>query len=119
MNTLYEDMMADPELLDVDAEWSACMAGAGQPGFSVQNDARSSISDKMNTMYDDSGSVDEAAMDAVGEEEIELALVDLDCREETGYQDTMESVQFKLEQQFIDDHKAELEAFRADAEQGN
>lgn len=119
MNTLYEDMMAAPELVDVDAEWSACMADAGHPGFSVQNDARSSISDKMNTMYDDSGSADEAAMDAVAEEEIELALVDLDCREETDYQDTMESVQFKLEQQFIDDHKAELEAFRADAEQGN
>ena len=25
----------------------------------------------------------------------------------------------EIEQQFIDDHKAELEAFRADAEQGN
>ena len=119
INTLYEDMGTSPDLAGADAEWSACMAEAGHPGFSVQNDARNSISDKMNTLYDDSGSVDKAAMDAVEEEEIELALVDLDCREETDYQDTMESVQFKLEQQFIDDHKAELESYRADLEQGN
>lgn len=119
MNTLYDEMMASPELAGADAEWSACMADAGHPGFSVQTDAQNSISDKMSALYEDSDSMDEAAMDAVGEEEIELALVDLDCREETGYRDTMESVQFKLEQQFIDDHKTELESFRADLEQGN
>lgn len=122
MNTLYEDMMASPELAAVSAEWAACMADAGHPGFSVQTDAQNSISDKMSGLYGDpdaAAPVDDAAMKAVGEEEIELALVDLDCREETGYRDTMESVQFKLEQQFIDDHKAELEAFRADLEQGS
>ena len=118
MNTLYGDMMSAPELATAEAEWSACMADAGHPGFSVQADAQNSINEKMSGLYSDSEPMDEAAMAAVGEEEIEIALADLDCREESGYRDTMESVQFELEQQFIDDHKAELEAFRADFEQG-
>lgn len=132
MNTLYEDMLSSPELTGADAEWSACMADAGHPGFSAQLDAQESISEKMNAAYEatsatigataeavDPGAMVEPDMDALGEEEIELALADLDCREKTDYRDTMESVQFELEQQFIDDHKAELEAFRADIEQGN
>ena len=138
MNTLYEDMMSSPELTEADAEWSTCMADAGHPGFSVQLDAQNSISDKMNSIYEStsaayedgstgtsataapgSSGMDETALAELGEEEIELALADLDCREKTNYRDAMESVQFDLEQQFIDDHKAELEAFRADLEQGN
>ncbi len=138
MNTLYEDMMSSPEISKADADWSACMADAGHPGFSVQMDAQNSINDKMNAIYEatsttyedgstetfataapGSGGMDDPAMKELGEEEIELALVDLDCREKTDYRDSMESVQFELEQQFIDDHKTELEAFRADMEQGN
>jgi len=132
MNTLYEDMMSSPELTEADAEWSSCMADAGHPGFTAQLDAQNSINEKMNSAYDgmsagssataeavEPGAMVEPDMDGLAEEEIAIALADLDCREKTNYRDTMESVQFELEQQFIDDHKAELEAFRADIEQGN
>lgn len=135
MNTLYEDMMASPELSDLDAQWAACMADAGHPGFSAQQDAQNSINEKMNAVYENSvptatatsaasgetapAGPDEAAMDAVADEEVELATADLDCREKTDYRDKMQEVQFKREQQFVDDHKAELEAFRADLEQGS
>jgi hypothetical protein len=128
MNTFYETMMSSPELSDIEAAWSACMAEAGRPGFSAQSDAQTSINEEMNAFYENSGAMaapdetgmpDEAEMEALGEKEIELALVDLDCREETDYRQKQQDVQFKQEQQFVDDHQAELEAFRADLEQGS
>ncbi|MFJ7750100.1 hypothetical protein ACIQXM_09110 [Arthrobacter sp. NPDC097144] len=135
MNTLWEDAMSAPEISTLNAEWAACMADAGHPGFSAQQDAQNSINEKMNAAYENSAPTatatsaasgetapagsDEADMSELGKEEIELALADLDCREKTEYRDKMLEVQFKREQQFVDDHKAELEAFRADLEQGS
>ncbi|WP_394253589.1 hypothetical protein [Arthrobacter pityocampae] len=121
MTAFYEDMGSSPELTDLDAAWSSCMADAGQPGFSAQMDAQNSINEKSNALYEEAGETgpDEAAMAELGEEEIELALADLDCREKTDYQEKRLDVQNKQEQQFVDDHKAELEAFRADLEQGS
>jgi hypothetical protein len=119
MNEFYENMMKSPELADVDAAWSSCMADAGQPGFSVQFDAQNSISEESNAIYENGSETgpDQAELDALGEKEIELALIDLDCREETDYRQKQQDVQFEQEQQFVDDHKTELEAFRADLEQ--
>ncbi|GAA1113911.1 hypothetical protein [Arthrobacter flavus] len=121
MNGFYEDMMSSPELADVDAAWSSCMADAGQPGFSAQMDAQNSINDQMNSLYENTAETgpDEVAMTELGEKEIDLALVDLDCRDKTDYQEKLQDVQFAQEQQFVDDHKTELEAFRADLEQGS
>ncbi len=56
-------------------------------------------------------------MAALGEEEVELALADLGCREETDYRQKAQDIQFELEEQFIADHESELEALRAAAEQ--
>jgi hypothetical protein len=121
MNTFYETVMTSPELADVDADWSACMADAGQPGFAAQMDAQNSINEQMNALYEKAGEagLDETAMMEIGEKEIDLALVDLDCREEVDYKAKQQDVQHKLEQQFVDDHKAELEALKADLEQGS
>lgn len=135
MNSLWEDTMSAPEISALNAEWAGCMADAGYPGFSAQQDAQNSINEKMNAAYENSvptatatgaasgetapAGPDGADMSELGKEEIELALADLDCREKTEYRDKMQEVQFKREQQFVDDHKAELEAFRADLEQGS
>lgn len=135
MNKLYETMMDSPELADIDAAWASCMADSGHPGFTTQFDAQNSIGEEMNALYEESSGSgldgsetdpdealmagpDEAQMAELGEKEIELALVDLECREKTGYQDAFQKVNNELEQQFIDDHEAQLEAFKADAEQG-
>ena len=60
---------------------------------------------------------DQAEMDALGEKEIALALVDLDCREQTDYRERQADVQRQVEEQFIADHKAELDALVAASEQ--
>lgn len=56
-------------------------------------------------------------MKALGEREIELALIDLDCRTETSYVEKSLKIQFALEEKFIAENKADLEAFKAAAEQ--
>ena len=132
MNEFYENSMSSPELAAIDAEWASCMADAGRPGFTAQTDAQTSINEEMNAFYEEmqppAGEMDleemtappmpdEAAMAELGEKEIELALVDLDCREKTDYRAKADEVRFEQEQQFVDDHRAELDALKADLEQ--
>ena len=120
LNKFYEDAMNSPEFAEIDAAWASCMTDAGHPGFSTQYEAQNSVGDESNALYEDNPEAgpDEALMTALSEKEIELALVDLDCREETDYRDRQQEIQAEKEQQFVDDHKEQLEAMKADAEQG-
>ena len=126
INSLYEDSADSPELTALDAEWAECMDAAGHPGFSAQFDAQNSIYEAQNEIYEavevdadgnSTGEPDQAAMDALGEQEITLALADLDCREDTDYRQRAEDIQFELEEQFVADHETELDALLAAAEQ--
>jgi hypothetical protein len=97
------------------------MADGGHSGFAKQADAQTSISDKLNEYYNGQTEYveDDPKLDALGEEEIALAVADLDCREKTNYRDEYEKVQFALEEQFIADNKADLDALKAAAEQAS
>ena len=125
MDELWEQTTSDPAMVELDAAWSACMEAAGHGGFATQVDAQNSIYDQQNKLYEDAAPAegeeyvepDPAAMDALGEQEVELALADLDCREETDYRQQAQDIQFELEERFIADHESELEALRAAAEQ--
>lgn len=124
INSFYEGQPSWPGQAELDAAWSDCMSEAGHSGFAVQWDAQNSIYDEQNKIYEETsdpetGEIDQAAMDALGEKEIDLALADLDCREQTDYRQKVEDITFEQEQQFVDDHKAELDAMKAAAEQGN
>jgi hypothetical protein len=134
INDLYTETATRPEIVALDGEWAACMDAAGQPGFTTQMDAQQSIYDAQNAFYEDSSLAtteldaeatsgapfeepDQAELDALGEEEVALALVDLDCREQTDYRDRQLEVQRQVEEQFIADHQAELDALVAASEQ--
>ncbi|MFV0373662.1 hypothetical protein [Microbacterium sp.] len=120
LEALYASLDDAPERIELDREWSECMAEAGHGGFAKQSDAQESIMDELNAAWDDperTGDVAESDLAAISDKEVELALADLDCREKTDYMTRALRVQFALEQQFIDEHKAELDALRAAAEQ--
>ncbi|GHE13439.1 hypothetical protein [Klenkia taihuensis] len=123
MDEFWTNSAESPEMSALDGEWAACMDAAGHSGFAQQYDAQNSIYDAQNELYEAGGEgeeyvePDQAAMDALGEREVELALADLDCRVETDYRDRQTDIQNELEQQFVDDHRTELEALRAAAEQ--
>lgn len=133
MDELWETTQNAPEMADLNREWSSCMSDAGEPGFTEQSDAAGSIYDAVNAVYDefyadidwenveedfDPGDpADSPEMVELGEREIELALIDLDCRKKTNYTQKSLEIQFALEKQFIAEHKTELEALKAAAEQ--
>ncbi|WP_288873351.1 hypothetical protein [uncultured Microbacterium sp.] len=143
LQKLSTEAQEGPELADLNAEWATCMADHGEPGFAAQADAGQSIIAAQEKIYEaasggdgesgdgesgDGESGDGPAADiqdpndspemkALGEREIELALVDLECREKTSFATRSLRIQFALEEKFIAENKAELDAFKAAAEQ--
>lgn len=120
INEFYMQMETTPELADIDAAWADCMADAGYSGFTRQYDAQESIYTELNSYYEGVTEFieDDPALDEIADREVELALADLDCRESTDYRERRQEVAVALEEQFIADNKAALEALVADAEQG-
>lgn len=135
MQELWNSTQEAPEYKELNAAWASCMDEGGEPGFSAQADAQQSISDEQNALYEaasggEATEVDPESLEAVdpmtspemkalGEREIELALVDLDCRTKTSYTAESLKIQFALEEKFIAENKADLEAFKAAAEQNS
>ncbi|GAB7191452.1 hypothetical protein NUM3379_21590 [Kineococcus sp. NUM-3379] len=117
ISDFYAEQPSWPELAEANSAWSDCMADAGHPGFTAQQDAQTSILAEEGALSA-APDVDQEALDDLGEEEVELALADLGCREETRYEEKFDRVAFEKEQQFVDDHRTELQAMKADAEQG-
>lgn len=126
MNAMYEEQMSSPEIKTLQSEWSACMADAGYPGFATPEDAMTAIQDEQNALWenlpqpenpDDPDAVwpEPSADDlkAIKEKDIETALADFRCKESVRWTEREQKVSFALEEQFIADHKAELDAYKA------
>lgn len=121
LNAFYESSMAAPEYVELDQSWSECMADAGHPGYATQMEAQNSFVEDLNSYYENQTEwvENDPALDELAEKEVELALVDLDCRVELDYTEKRRAISVVLEEQFIEDHKAELDALKAAAEQGS
>jgi len=108
----------------IEADWVNCMADAGYPGFTVHMDAISSfVQNDIGGLYQTwdqaRGNVENSPeYAALADREIDLALADYDCRAAVNYEARKEAATQEVEAQFVADHKAELEALRASAEQG-
>ena len=127
-----QEMASHPDLAPLEAEWAACMAERNHPEFTAQREAPASIEELLNAYFpadEDSdepdprtkdprfATLDDPAYAAIAQQEVALALVDLDCRERTDYRQRYLQTRFALEEQFIADHAEELEALRSRAEQ--
>lgn len=123
---LYTEIEESSEVAELNTKWSECIA---EEGFEFDSPmlAQTSVSDQMNEYYEnlpadywENGGEDPSTSDEwkeMGKDEIKLALADLDCREKFNYNDEKLKLQFELEEQFIKDHKAELDEFKTAAEQ--
>lgn len=111
----HEGLATRPEVRALDAEWSACMADQGHAGYTSQMDAQMDISDRMSALYEQSSAEapepDPAAMAELRELEIRTALADLRCRQETGYTDKLSQITVAAEEEFVERHRAELDAW--------
>ncbi|MCL3859877.1 hypothetical protein [Actinotalea sp. K2] len=127
MNTMWESSMNDPRVTELNSKWSTCMADAGYSGFAAVGDAENSIHERVNAIYDgyewteDSTEEDWEAFQAtvdsqlaeITEEEIATAVADWECKDKIRYDKVQRDVNFEYQQEFVDAHKAELEAWVA------
>jgi len=119
LNKLYDTQQKHPETVKVDAEWAACMADAGYAEFKTKQEAQESVYAESNAYWENGATEepDEATQTKWRENEIDVALADFKCSEKVDYQDRTLKVQYDLENQFIDDNKAELDALIAEVAQ--
>ncbi|PSK92400.1 hypothetical protein CLV30_13216 [Haloactinopolyspora alba] len=131
--SLTERINSDPRVVEAQQGWSDCMAAAGHDGFEVPSDARKAVMDRAAdvpglgmTMPTGPGSgspddgsaessaeqdVDEAEIEKIREYEIDVATADHECKQQ-GYQETYDEVSHELQEEFVEQHRAELERYR-------
>jgi len=119
INAIWEKQQKDPAIVKVEGAWAACMADAGYSDFKAKQDAQNEVNEAANAYYE-SGATEEPDAATKAEwraHEIEVALADFKCAKKVDYQKTYLTAQYRLENQFIDDHKGELDAMVADIAQ--
>lgn len=119
VNDFYTSLMTTAEIAELDARWADCMDAAGFGPYTLQLDALAEINADLVVMANERGgnAQDDPEMEKLGAREIEVALADLACREETDYRASYDAIRTTLEERFVEDHLAELESFKAAAEQ--
>jgi hypothetical protein len=131
IEALEDRFRRDPRIVAATEDWAECMAGNGYPDFKEPQEAENAVFDRMSALQGWGGEGDESADSAGGlvamggpdadvdpddlkelqEYEIGVATADYDCQREH-YQDTHDEVAREIEQQFVDDHREELERYR-------
>jgi len=127
LEEIYEEVEADPRIVELDSKWSKCMSGAGYT-FDDEEDATSyvvglleevgavSIPANPQGVWDYAPKPIEAGTDTYREvesifkEEVAIAEASLKCR--GGAYEIYETVYKEYEQAFIDNNRAALEQFR-------
>lgn len=115
----YTQLGTQPEIVELDAAWAGCMSAAGHGPYVSQMDPLGEVNGELLMIVDELGDEawEDARIQALGAREIELAQADLACRKETDYRASYASVRTTLEERFVEDNLADLEAFKAAAEQ--
>lgn len=106
MGSLYMGGSSDPALVELNQEWSDCMADAGYSDLAAPEDALASIASSTET--------DEAKL---RELEIATATADYTCQESVDYDNRSLQVQFAAEEKFIEDYREDIDAFVAAIEE--
>lgn len=107
-----------PGMPQLQAAWAACMSGKGYSGYKRQGDASSEISSKVEAARQHAGTGKTPAnLPALADEERKLALTDLDCRVQTDFRSTYQSIETAAETKFMNDNAPALDALKEAAEQ--
>ncbi|NIK55515.1 hypothetical protein [Kribbella shirazensis] len=134
-DSLFKDIQAlqkridtDQRVVDATTAWTDCMADAGHAGLKKVDDPREQIQKKLDELTGATppskngptktvtgppsfDKVDSAKLSELRKSEIDLAVADQKCKAK-GYDEAYKKVQYEAEKEFVDQHKAELEAYR-------
>ncbi|WP_350280002.1 hypothetical protein [Kribbella sp. HUAS MG21] len=128
IQALQKRIESDQRVVDALTAWTDCMADAGHAGFKKVDDPREKIQKKLDeltgTQQPGTGGpaktvtgppsfdkVDAAKLSELRKSEIDLAVADRKCKAK-GYDEAYKKVQYEAEKEFVEQHKAELEAYR-------
>jgi hypothetical protein len=132
--SLFKDLQAltkriesDQSVVDATTAWADCLADAGHAGFKKVDDPRQQVQTKLDALTGTKppakgkgmtlvgppsfDKVDSAKLAELRRFEIDLAVADQKCKQ-AKYDDAYKKVQYAAEQEFVDQHKAELESYR-------
>ncbi len=101
----------DPRFAEVDAAWASCMADAGL-AYARPSAAQQAFLDEMIAETAD-GVLDADVAAERAPEEVRVAVADLDCQEATDWVARHRAIEFELQQEYVDAHRADLEALAA------
>lgn len=104
-----------PDVVAADAAWSECMADAGFPGYARQPDAAEQVRERSDALSRMGGAIGPDGKTGSEREEIPreipLATADWDCTDEVGYDDVVARVSNAAQQEYVDAHRDELDAW--------
>lgn len=110
-NTFLATIADDSRFAEVDAEWASCMADAGL-GFANPDAAQQRFWDELTEETAD-GVLDPQVAARRAPEEVRVATADYGCRLETGWTERHREVEVQLQQEYVDTHRADLDALAA------
>jgi hypothetical protein len=110
-DTLYQRIESDPRLDAARQAWSGCMAGAGYPDLTSLHDGQDQVSQRQSELSRD-GAQDPAAVEELRQFERDIAVADHTCRQDHDVDGIERTVRFEHEARFIEEHRADLEAYR-------
>lgn len=111
---LYEKAQDSPETAALNTAWADCMADAGYADLGTPEDAMNDINERSMALHENLSESnpmpDEAAMDELKKVEVDTAVADFRCQEDVDYADRSQAIMAELEREYIDTHRAELDA---------
>jgi len=112
MYAFFDTLADDPAFDDLNREWSACLREAGYEAARPE-DARAQAEATFTAALEAADHRMTADMVAEhGSAEIALATADAVCREQVDYDARHADIRWDLEQEYVDAHAADLEAYR-------
>ncbi|MCL1799802.1 MAG: hypothetical protein FWG25_00340 [Promicromonosporaceae bacterium] len=131
MNNIWASFDNDPRITTLNSSWVTCMSNAGFAGYTSPNDANNELWNEWSELQGWSGmddvwlnwdwdlhpegptfpEPDPAAVEAFTAREIEIAVADWTCRDNLRFNAVTQEVNHDIQQQFVDRHRAELEAW--------
>ncbi|QIK62461.1 hypothetical protein G7068_03965 [Leucobacter viscericola] len=126
INNMYSEVYGNgssgstnEDMVKLDRKWAECMTEAGYD-FPTPMQAQNSLQDEWMKVQDagasDSGEYKEPSKEEkkkFQDKEIKTAVADAKCQDKLKYTDEQTKITNKIEQKFVDEHKAELDAMIA------
>jgi hypothetical protein len=103
-----------PRIQELNTGWASCMVNSGFPEFTDPREVARELQQEwweFDIVDSWSGMASREQMEAFTAREIAVALADWDCRDSLNYDDDRQVIEFEIQQEFLDRHRADFDAW--------